>query len=83
MKSECLCLGFLGGVHCSDGFDNLGVNGSRGGNDTLVLLEGTANAEIKSLSVDVSNLTAGLTYKQVSSCVIPDLLLVVRAGGET
>lgn len=83
MKRECLCLGCLGGVHCGDSFDNLGVNGSRGGHNTLVLLEGAADAEIKSFSVDVGNLTAGLTYEQVSSCMIPDLLLVVRAGGET
>lgn len=59
------------------------MNGSRGGNDTLVLLEGAANAEIKSLSVDIGNLAAGFTYEQVTGCVIPDLLLVVRAGGET
>lgn len=66
-----------------DGINDLVLVGLGSSNDTLVDSQGPALAEIQAVAVDVSHLATSLANNQITSSVIPDLLLVVLLDGET
>lgn len=83
---EATKLKIINQLQLQDGLDSVNdlvLVGLGGSNDTLVDSQGPALAEIQAVAVDVSHLATSLANEQVTSSVIPDLLLVVLLDGET